>query len=134
MTALCSPSALRQPVRRTVWLAWLLVALLWASVWGQWHGLAHQVRQVGAQDVAALSVSAAAATPGGVSDQDDADKQGSAPCQLLDHLLHAGGLATAQAKVPQAACSSATPKTAPLDRVPQGLWGLAQARAPPHRI
>lgn len=134
MTALCSPKALHRPVRLRFWLVWLLAALLWAPVWGQWHGLAHQVRQSAVQDGAVVPVSVAVATPEGASQQGDADTQGSAPCQLLDHLLLAGGLATALLRVPQTTCPSDCVQWLALNRVPQSLGWLAQARAPPHRI
>jgi hypothetical protein len=61
----------------------LVVALLWAPIWGQWHGIAHQVQQA----VVAPSGDTAA-------DQDDGHALGSALCQVLDHLGHASALAS----------------------------------------
>jgi hypothetical protein len=61
----------------------LVVALLWAPIWGQWHGIAHQVQQavvVPSDDTAA--------------DQDEGHALGSALCQVLDHLGHASALAS----------------------------------------
>ncbi len=62
---------------------WLVAALLWAPVWAQWHGIAHQVQQA----VVAPSGDTAA-------DQDDGHALGSALCQVLDHLGHASALAS----------------------------------------
>jgi hypothetical protein len=61
----------------------LVLALLWAPIWGQWHGIAHQVQQA----VVAPSGDTAA-------DQDDDHALGSALCQVLDHLGHASALAS----------------------------------------
>ena len=62
---------------------WLVVALLWAPIWGQWHGIAHPVQQA----VVAPSIDKAA-------DQDEGHALGSALCQVLDHLGHASALAS----------------------------------------
>ena len=61
----------------------LVVALLWAPIWGQWHGIAHPVQQT-------------AVAPSGdtAADQDDGHALGSALCQVLDHLGHASALAS----------------------------------------
>lgn len=61
----------------------LVVALLWAPIWGQWHGIAHPVQQA----VVAPSGDTAA-------DQDEGHALGSALCQVLDHLGHACALAS----------------------------------------
>ena len=61
----------------------LVVALLWAPIWGQWHGIAHPVQQA----VVAPSIDKAA-------DQDEGHALGSALCQVLDHLGHASALAS----------------------------------------
>ena len=61
----------------------LVVALLWAPIWGQWHGIAHPMQQA----VVAPSGDTAA-------DQDDGHALGSALCQVLDHLGHASALAS----------------------------------------
>ena len=61
----------------------LVVALLWAPIWGQWHGIAHPVQQT----VVAPSGDTAA-------DQDEGHALGSALCQVLDHLGHASALAS----------------------------------------
>ena len=61
----------------------LVVALLWAPIWGQWPGIAHPVQQA----VVAPSGDTAA-------DQDDGHVLGSALCQVLDHLGHASALAS----------------------------------------
>lgn len=68
---------------RAVLTLGLVVALLWAPIWGQWHGIAHPVQQA----VVAPSIDKAA-------DQDDGHALGSALCQVLDHLGHASALAS----------------------------------------
>ena len=140
-----SLQALRQPTPRTgrlLGLVCLLVALLWAPVWGQWHGLAHQMRQGGRPEVASVSVSAPVFTsafssvfaPMSLADQDSADLAGSAPCQVLDHLTHAGGLVLALAPLPQAPLAPIAAQVAVVEAVSHGLWGPVQARAPPRWI
>ena len=62
---------------------WLVVALLWAPIWGQWHGIAHQVQQAVVVPLGDNAVH-----------QDDGHTLGSALCQVLDHLGHASALAS----------------------------------------
>ncbi len=105
---------------------WLVAALLWAPVWGQWHGIAHQVQQ---------GVSAAAPALSSVAGhQDDGHPQGSALCQVLDHLGHASGLALSAVVLRLAVLPNALPVQAlATDAGVRACWS-AQARAPPHWI
>lgn len=118
--------------RLPVWLHTLLVAaLLWAPLWGQWHGVAHGTGQ-------ALSVPAG--LDGARAHQDAVHEShsnalgheaGADLCRVLDHLSQAERLS--------AACS---PGLAPMGAMAlpifrlvfspdQDLWSLALARAPP---
>lgn len=97
---------------------WLVAALLWAPIWGQWHGIAHQVQQV-------TAVSAAAA------DQDDGHAMGSGLCQVLDHLAHASALPTWPAVhvlVQLPALARAFREASTFSAEP---WWPTRARAPP---
>ena len=77
------------PVRwRALPALWLVAALLWAPLWGQWHGIAHSLRQALAAPTVAASVQAAPL----VGDTDEGHSAGSALCQVLDHLGHASAL------------------------------------------
>ncbi|MGV0958335.1 MAG: hypothetical protein ACOYB1_00740 [Limnohabitans sp.] len=104
----------------------LVAALLWAPIWGQWHGIAHQVRQEVSAAAPALSCVA--------GHQDDGHPQGSALCQVLDHLGHASGLVLGAAVLRLAVLPSALAVCAlASDAGVRACWS-AQARAPPHWI
>jgi hypothetical protein len=106
---------------------WLVTALLWAPIWGQWHSIAHQVHQV--ITVADQGADAALQAHGS-----EGHAAGSALCQVLAHLGDASALAAWPVGVllqslPQAALPS-------LASPPHGLrlWWAVQARAPPVQI
>jgi hypothetical protein len=123
--------------RLPVWLHTLLVAaLLWAPLWGQWHGIEHGSGQaISSPDV----LHEAHAHAG--HEQDEQAHEGHSHalgheadadlCRVLDHLSQAERLS--------APCSpSLAPRVAmvpPIFRVAfspdQDLWSSAQARAPP---
>ena len=88
-------SSLRSLAPTARWRAastlWLVLALLWAPIWGQWHGIAHQVRQAVAAPIHAPTHEATVAASV-VGDMDEGHTQGSALCQVLDHLGHAHAL------------------------------------------
>jgi len=107
---------------------WLVAAVLWAPIWGQWHGIAHQVHQV-------VLVADQAADPAHSFTQDsDGHAVGSALCLVLDHLGHVSALASwpvhvllqslPQATLPSLACRS----------ISHRLWWAVQPRAPPIQI
>ena len=103
---------------------WLVAALLWVPIWGQWHGIAHPIQQV----VSTPAMSSAAGDP------DDGHTQGSALCQVLDHLGHASGLALGAAQVSLLQLPTALPVLAlAIDAGVRACW-TPQARAPPHWI
>ena len=109
---------------------WLVAALLWAPIWGQWHGIAHQLRQALAAPTVAASVQMASA----VGDTDEAHSAGSALCQVLDHLGHANALSA----WPVQLVALTWPALVPAETVQTGPaarngW-TPQARAPPHWI
>lgn len=102
---------------------WLVAALLWAPVWGQWHGIAHQVQQ-------GVTAPAAAAAPT-AGDQDEDHTQGSSLCQVLDHLGHASGLAQSSPQAHLLVLPSVAPVLAlAVDAALQACW-TPQTRAPP---
>ena len=98
----------------------LVLALLWAPIWGQWHGIAHQVQQ-------------AVVAPSGdnAADQDEGHALGSALCQVLDHLGHASALAS----WPVVASLVHLPVALPMRQTGRDTalrpWWPALARAPP---
>lgn len=103
----------------------LVAALLWAPIWGQWHGIAHQVQQ---------SVSGAATASPSPDHPHDGHVQGSALCLVLDHLGHASALAVWPVFAPVLTWPSALPVWAPSIGVAAWACRLPQARAPPHWI
>jgi hypothetical protein len=105
---------------------WLVAALLWAPIWGQWHGIAHQVQQ---------AVSAPASVVSGkVGDLDHGHTQGSALCQVLDHLGHASGLAQSTAQALALPLLAALPVLVLAMGAGLSACWTTQARAPPHWI
>ncbi|PUE26462.1 hypothetical protein B9Z52_15795 [Limnohabitans sp. Jir72] len=108
----------------------LVLALLWAPIWGQWHGIAHQVQQV----VAVLDSSAVQAESAVPMAMDDDHELGSALCHVLDHLGHACALTAWPEVVSLALLPMAAAAWQRLVSHGQQLWWPAQARAPPHRI
>jgi hypothetical protein len=103
---------------------WLVVALLWAPIWGQWHGIAHQVRQ---------AVVAPAAAPLVVGDLDEGHAQGSALCQVLDHLGHASALSAWPLQVSLLLLTPSVPAGLTFPAVVARLCCTPPARAPPTR-
>ena len=107
---------------------WLVAALLWAPLWGQWHGIAHQAHQV-----VTVTGQASDSTHSLASDSED-HAAGSALCLVLDHLGHVSALASwpvhvllqslPQATLPSLACRS----------ISHRLWWAVQPRAPPVQI
>lgn len=114
---------LSRPARAALTL-WLIAALLWAPIWGQSHGIAHQLRQAAAPAAVAAPV---------LVEQDQGHTPGSALCQVLDHLGHASALTA----WPLATAVGALPSSLPVVAmgcavVLRPLWA-APARAPPSR-
>ena len=103
---------------------WLVVALLWAPIWGQWHGIAHQVRQ---------AVAAPAAAPLVMGDLDEGHAQGSALCQVLDHLGHASALSAWPLQVSLLLLTPSVPAGLTFPAVVARLCCTPPARAPPTR-
>ncbi len=102
---------------------WLVAALLWAPIWGQWHGIAHQVQQAVTAPAAALDPTA--------GDQDEGHTQGSSLCQVLDHLGHASGLTQSTTQAHLLVLPSVAPVLVlAVDAGVQACW-TPQARAPP---
>lgn len=107
---------------------WLVVAVLWAPLWGQWHGIAHQVSP------AVTAVSQVSGSSNDFAHDIESHAVGSSLCQVLDHLGHASALAAwpvqillqslPQTALPSLACRATSHR----------LWWVAQARAPPVRI
>ena len=101
----------------------LVVALLWAPIWGQWHGIAHPVQQT-------------AVAPSGdtAADQDEGHALGSALCQVLDHLGHASALSAWPVLPVLLSFLAAAPvSVARPDPLARAGW-TPQARAPPSWI
>lgn len=118
------------PYRRLALTLALVCAVLWAPVWGQWHGMAHQLHPAGTvtatASAQAVSVAQLAA--------DDGHEVGSALCQVLGHLGHASALTAWPVWVGLAILPTATPAGHWLNNHVQQPWRPAQARAPPYRI
>jgi len=109
---------------RTAWTLWLVAALLWAPIWGQWHGIAHQVRQAVAAPAAAVPTA---------GDMDEGHAQGSALCQVLDHLGHASALSAWPVQASLLLLPALAPALVALCAAdPRPCW-TPQARAPPAR-
>jgi len=125
--------------RQSVWLSVLLLgALLWASIWGQWHGIGHR-------DLSSLSAPLGLSSTHGHGDT-HARPAGDLPfdplghdagsnlCQVLDHLAHADRLDTSAT----AWSAPMVPAQAPLFLAHFSLdhhrWSQPQARAPPALI
>ena len=107
---------------------WLVVALLWAPIWGQWHGIAHQVRQA-----VAAPASADGAFASVVGDTDEGHAQGSALCQVLDHLGHASALSAWPLQVSLLLLTPSVPAGLTFPAVVARLCCTPPARAPPTR-
>jgi hypothetical protein len=114
---------------RATWTFGLVVALLWAPIWGQWHGIAHQVQQVVVLDTSAAQTGYQTSLV-----TDDGHELGSALCQVLDHLGHASALTAWPAVVSLAILPMVAPAWQRLDSHGLQPWWPSQARAPPHRI
>jgi hypothetical protein len=111
---------------------WLVAALLWAPIWGQWHGIVHQVQQGLGFSAPVQSLSDSAVSRAKAPDH--GHELGSALCQVLDHLGHASALATGVFLADLARLPLAAPAAKWRDGLAQADWQPAQARAPPHRI
>ncbi len=124
---------------KAIWQIFLLMgALLWAPIWGQWHGVEHGVLQT-------HSVSAA---PHIHHDHGDAradalSEQGSDPlghsagsdlCQVLDHLAHADHLIASSAAWATPRLSAQPSIFNVRASVDHERWSRPQARAPPALI
>jgi Zn-dependent protease len=101
---------------------WLIVALLWAPIWGQWHGIAHQVQQAVAAPAAAAPV---------VGDMDEGHAPGSALCLVLDHLGHASALSAWPLQVSLLLLTPSVPAGLTFPAVVARLCCTPPARAPP---
>ncbi len=125
------PMAFRSVFRwRAALTLWLVAALLWAPIWGQWHGIAHQVQQA----LVSVTATSAPSVPLAAADQDHGHTQGSALCQVLDHLGHASGLALGAAQTLPLPLPAALPVLAQIIGAGLKVCWTTQARAPPHWI
>lgn len=116
-----------KPTRVSPALAWLLsLSLLLAAVWGQWHRVAHDT-------VPRVSVAAWADVASSDAASPDAagHAAGSALCQMLDHLAHSDGTASAMALDLSTALPLATPAWQVGQAVHAYTQRLFEARAPP---
>ncbi|PUE06812.1 hypothetical protein B9Z51_12820 [Limnohabitans sp. T6-5] len=114
---------LRRVVRwRAALTLCLVAALLWAPIWGQWHGIAHQMQQAVTAPAQAAPLSDA---------QDDGHAIGSALCQVLDHLGHASALTAWPAPLKLALLPALAPVLPMQGALAAPPWWPAQARAPP---
>jgi hypothetical protein len=107
---------------------WLVAALLWAPMWGHWHGIAHQVHQTAAA-VNQVSDSASAS-----AHDSEGHVAGSSLCQVFDHLGHISALAAwpVQISLPiLPTVALAGPGSA---SIILQVWWAVQARAPPVQI
>lgn len=126
-------------VRRSIWLILVLVvALLWAPIWGQWHGIEHRDLQAVSAPAHRHQIHANQVESAGASVGSDADYSGhvagSGLCQVLDHLAHTDRMST-----PNTAWSAPmVPAQAPLFLAhfspDHDRWSQPQARAPPALI
>ena len=115
--------SLSRPARAALTL-WLIAALLWAPIWGQSHGIAHQLRQAAAPAAVAAPV---------LVEQDQGHTPGSALCQVLDHLGHVSALTAWPLAMALGGLPSSVPVLATWCAVAlRPLWA-APARAPPSR-
>ncbi|PUE51108.1 hypothetical protein B9Z45_15000 [Limnohabitans sp. 2KL-17] len=130
-------------IRWPIWQIGLLVwALLWAPVWGQWHGIVHS---------AELALSAPAGLHAGhtheendAHEEDDAHEEndadhsghsaGSDLCRVLDHLAHADSLNAPLLAWSAPMLSVQAPVFWAAFLRGHDRWSLAQARAPPALI
>ena len=101
---------------------WLVVALLWAPIWGQWHGIAHQVQQAVVVPLGDNAVH-----------QDDGHTLGSALCQVLDHLGHASALSAWPLQASLLLLTPLAPVVAALPAVAARPCWTPPPRAPPSR-
>lgn len=110
----------------------LVAALLWAPSWGQWHGIVHPAQpSVSVSDLAKTLTDSVAQR---AKAHEHGHEQGSALCQVLDHLGHASALAAWAVSIPLVHGPLVVPAAHWRDGQEQHLWRPAQARAPPHRI
>jgi hypothetical protein len=114
---------------------WLVLALLWAPIWGQWHGIAHQVRQALAASAVVATVDVAPVFSGKAAGHaEDGHAAGSALCLVLDHLGQASALSAWSVLTVFLSLPAAAPAgVAHLDPLARADW-KPQARAPPHWI
>ncbi len=125
--------------RQSVWLSVLLLgALLWASIWGQLHGIGHR-------DLPSLSAplglssthgpEVTCAKPSGDLPFDPLGHDaGSNLCQVLDHLAHADRMGTSAAVWSAPMVPAQTPLFLAHLSFDHDRWSQPQARAPPALI
>ncbi len=107
---------------------WLVAALLWAPIWGQWHGIEHQVHQT------AVAVNQVSDSASASAHDSEGHVAGSSLCQVFDHLGHTSALAVwlVQMSLPiLPSVALAGPGSAPISLL---VWWAVQARAPPVQI
>lgn len=123
-----STSLPRRQASRVASVAMLVLVLLWAQTWGQWHSVLHaQHGSTGLAQAAALGhISQSAAPEHAVFDHDAGDAQ----CRLLDQLSHADSLPCVPLLALPVAFSAAL--VAQSVGLAVARWAaLFQARAPP---
>ena len=122
------PSAPTRKVSRVAHVAMLALLLLWAQMWGQWHGVAHP--QGFALGVAAAHVHAHEGHAAGAEHAGFDHDAGDAECRLLDQLSHADSLPCVPLLALPAGFSTAL--LAHNAGLAVARWAaLFQARAPP---
>jgi hypothetical protein len=102
----------------------LVAVLLWAPISAHWHGIAHQLRQ---------AMGAPAVTAPASADVDGGHAQGSALCQVLDHLGHASALPAWPVQAALYLFPAHTPEAKHNFEVTARPCWRRQARAPPER-
>ena len=122
------------------WLNGLLVAaVLWAPLWGLWHGIEHGPRQAFSSS-SGLHEAQAHEHHGHAAHADDghADPLGHAAktdlCHILDHLAQAERLTPSNVVGSAPTMATRTPIFRSAFSPGQDLWSPAQARAPPALI
>ena len=122
------------------WLNGLLVAaVLWAPLWGLWHGIEHGPRQAFSSS-SGLQEAHAPEDHGHAAHADDghSDPLGHAAktdlCHILDHLSQAERLSTPCSPGLAPMVAMALPISRVAFSADQDLWSPAQARAPPALI
>ena len=122
------------------WLNGLLVAaVLWAPLWGLWHGIEHGPRQAFSSS-SGLQEAHVPEDHGHAAHADDghSDPLGHAAktdlCHILDHLSQAERLTPSNVVGTAPTMATRTPIFRSAFSPGQDLWSPAQARAPPALI